>query len=438
MIREAKMPFVFFRIFGLFFLLTAIVLLFVSGCSKQQSEKRVDKNLFKEVKVIRIVIKQTYTYNSENTPNLSFSFMLPFKQVAKEILEKAGFVVVGEETKKYDATLLVNAKCKAIGQTYGGELPGFYYTGARITGKIILETFKNRAKYTSSFETYSPPLLNVLVLKDMVDIPDSPDKAPLKELLWGIRPNYSSYMNLDLGIPSCIIDYSWELEPFPLKLLEIIATLYGNEKLIPLLKGTPSGLRFMIIKTFEKVRDEKTTDALISALDNEVLYVRHLAIRTMGEVNDPRFVEYLIGKLISEKEWFVRASAADALYNIAATADAPSEIKNKVFEALISVLNDRVEKEVDQSLFRESVVITLGKFKDPRAINPLITLLEKETKNESTNVRSAIIGVLSDIGDERAIEPLKKLSITDPYDYVRDEATEALEKLKSRLSQAKK
>jgi hypothetical protein len=63
--------------------------------------------------------------------------------------------------------------------------------------------------------------------------------------------------------------------------------------------------------------------------------------------------------------------------------------------------------------------------KDPRLLEPLIAALD----DSNAIVRSAVAAALGSLGDERAIEPLKRKAETDESFQVRAAAKSALEKL---------
>jgi len=118
---------------------------------------------------------------------------------------------------------------------------------------------------------------------------------------------------------------------------------------------------------------------LVSLLGSRDAYVRCLAARELGVLNDSRAVEPLIAAL-KDSNADIRVIAASAL----------------------------------------------SRLKDHRAVEPLMATL----KDSDARVRLVAAGALGDLKDPRAVEPLKVL-LADPDDFVRKVAAEALKKIEA-------
>jgi len=118
---------------------------------------------------------------------------------------------------------------------------------------------------------------------------------------------------------------------------------------------------------------------LVSLLGSRDAYVRCLAARELGVLNDSRAVEPLIAAL-KDSNADIRVIAASAL----------------------------------------------SRLKDRRAVEPLMATL----KDSDARVRLVAAGALGDLKDPRAIEPLKVL-LADPDDFVRKVAAEAIKKIEA-------
>ena len=75
-------------------------------------------------------------------------------------------------------------------------------------------------------------------------------------------------------------------------------------------------------------------------------------------------------------------------------------------------------------VFRQFAAVVLGKIKDPRAVEPLITALQ----DADSGVRGKAAVALGKIGDPRAVEPLIT-ALKDADNSVRTKAAEALVKI---------
>ena len=118
---------------------------------------------------------------------------------------------------------------------------------------------------------------------------------------------------------------------------------------------------------------------LVSLLGSRDAYVRCLAARELGVLNDSRAVEPLIAAL-KDSNADIRVIAASAL----------------------------------------------SRLKDRRAVEPLMATL----KDSDARVRLVAAGALGDLKDRHAVEPLKVL-LADPDDFVRKVAAEAIKKIEA-------
>jgi HEAT repeat protein len=130
-----------------------------------------------------------------------------------------------------------------------------------------------------------------------------------------------------------------------------------------------------------EIGDARATEPLIAALTDRSLKAWPLkqVAKALGEIGDVRAIEPLIAAL-------GQVGTTEALKKIGAPAAEP----------LIAAL-DAGDK-------RDSVIHALGELGDPRAVEPLLTILEEQDllHQELRNTVEA----LGNIGDSRAVEPL--------------------------------
>ena len=79
--------------------------------------------------------------------------------------------------------------------------------------------------------------------------------------------------------------------------------------------------------------------------------------------------------------------------------------KDEALQVLLPQLNDKKE------LVRRETAYALGKVRNPRAINPLIKIFQKDKSNE---VKNAVIVALGEIGDVSAIDALNRILQNKP------------------------
>lgn len=228
----------------------------------------------------------------------------------------------------------------------------------------------------------------------------------------------------------------------------------GSEAVKPLfvaLRDANSETKIGAAKALGEIKDTSAVNPLIEVLHNKDDNVRRHVALSLGWIKDPRAAEPLITLLHDESRW-VRETAVTALGNIgpgaldslipasedpdlivrsgAVTAigmirhqrsfdalksainDEESEIRKKAVEGLVNQMDDpRWYDTIINILFDENVegdyyiVKALGEHRDPRAVEPLLSVLKK---HDNTNVRRGAIISLGLIGDVRAVKPLIK------------------------------
>lgn len=161
------------------------------------------------------------------------------------------------------------------------------------------------------------------------------------------------------------------------------------------------------------------------------------AIEIMGKIGDEIAVEPLILRLNAEyEEKSIRCAAAEALGRIggprAITALANALRDNVVHGAAKKALDNIGNIPVDYSLenlksenpdFQRDAIAVLAVSRDPRAVDPLIALIDE---NPSEKVQSEAIRAIGKIGDPKAVEPLITLLNNDKPREVRLSAVWAL------------
>ena len=152
------------------------------------------------------------------------------------------------------------------------------------------------------------------------------------------------------------------------------------------------------------IRDERVTEALIQALEDEYHEVRWRAANALGWIKDKRAVDLLMHAL-RDANLGVRNQATYAL----------GEMGGSAVQSLIHALGDEYQP------VRWRAAEALGYARDKRAVEPLIPCL----KDKTPKVREEAAGALRIVGDERAIEPLIQ-ALKDRNAKVRKEAAGAL------------
>jgi len=185
-----------------------------------------------------------------------------------------------------------------------------------------------------------------------------------------------------------------------------------------LLKDTDWAVRREAVITLGEMGDERCVEPLVRALQDGDWQVREVAIEALGMVGSPA-VEPCI-KLL--RSWDYRKYAIRALGKIKderVLDPLISQLRSDEFgedatDALVDLGPPAVEKLVmalsdkDENI-RKQAVIALGRIKEPSAIDPLIEKL----RDKDWYTRLTAAAALEKIGDDRGREAIKPL-LKDP------------------------
>lgn len=145
---------------------------------------------------------------------------------------------------------------------------------------------------------------------------------------------------------------------------------------------------------------QRVVPFLITALNNQDLNIRKIAIKVLGKIRDTRAIESLIILLI-DKNSDVRIEAKKALKKINHNWLTSDITKSKVTNFI-----DALDHS-DLDIQRNAIWI-LGEIKDSRAVEPLISIL----RNRYSTVKEEVVKALVKIG-EPSISPLIEVIRSD-------------------------
>ena len=193
------------------------------------------------------------------------------------------------------------------------------------------------------------------------------------------------------------------------------------------------------IETIVQINDPASVHHLLDILQDESEYVRRAAVEVLNQVGNTSAIKDLLGAL-RDRDWWVRVRAADALGTIGGP---------KVVEAVLSLVKDKDEfirrcaveilittrvKTGGEAIFtslvdalddgdwwvRERAIDALAGLGDPRAVPPLLRVMEQDVKAAPIAIRA-----LASLGDPQAIRPLLA-QLRRPDKAVKAEAIRAL------------
>jgi HEAT repeat protein len=139
------------------------------------------------------------------------------------------------------------------------------------------------------------------------------------------------------------------------------------------------------------------------------------AVKSLGECNDPKAIEYLI-QAVNDPDPRVEAKAVDYLGKLHAADSTPFLIQ-KLFTV---GTRDRL---------RQRIVMTLGKIGDPRASRPLLQYVSQDV---NPDIRGAGIYALGEMADQSIGDDLKRFIEEQDDPRLKRLATEALTKVSTR------
>lgn len=181
-------------------------------------------------------------------------------------------------------------------------------------------------------------------------------------------------------------------------------------------------------------------EIIISDLTSEDRKLRISAVKKMGNIRDPIYINPLIGAL-KDIDPDVRLEAANSLYNygpvivedlIKFLDDDGQNSRLKKIELLGSIGDPRAIDHIipflnnNNVFFKIAAAKSLGNFDDNRIIEPLLLVLN----DKSFMLRHVAVEVLGNFNDKRVIEALNNCLDDESY-IVRDTAKDALENIEN-------
>jgi len=166
---------------------------------------------------------------------------------------------------------------------------------------------------------------------------------------------------------------------------------------------------------FNKAKKGQNISEWVRRLDEDDPDRRFEAVKSLGDSNDPKAIDYLI-QAVNDSDPRIEAKAVDYLGKLHA-ADATPFLVQKLFTV------------GTKQRLRQRIVMTLGKIGDPRASHPLLHFVQQDS---SIDIRGAGIYAIGEIGDASIREELEAFSETENDPRLKRLASEALMKIATR------
>lgn len=180
---------------------------------------------------------------------------------------------------------------------------------------------------------------------------------------------------------------------------------------VPIEQDAPQGRlrdRYRAPQNSQKLSDN------IRKLSGDDAEERLQAVRGLGEINEPKAIEYLVAAA-NDPDMRIRIKAIDTL----------GQIKAK--EATPLLVQQLFMRDTDLGT-KQRVLVCLGKIGDTSATTPIMDLLARDV---DPALRGNAIFALGDIGDPRAIPSLETIA-RDGDPQLRGLATDAIRKIRER------
>ena len=151
------------------------------------------------------------------------------------------------------------------------------------------------------------------------------------------------------------------------------------------------------IETIVQINDPASVHHLLDILQDESEYVRRAAVEVLNQVGNTSAIKDLLGAL-RDRDWWVRVRAADALGTIGGP---------KVIEAVLSLVKDKDE------FIRRCAVEILITTRVKTGGEAIFTSLVDALDDGDWWVRERAIDALAGLGDPRAVPPLVRVMEQD-------------------------
>jgi HEAT repeat protein len=198
----------------------------------------------------------------------------------------------------------------------------------------------------------------------------------------------------------------------------------------------------LLLRTLNAIGGNEAIPNILPFLDHENPMIRRLAIETLGEITDPRSIDYLLAELddadVASQQAAVNSISAlvaaypemkaDVLAKIRRLLQSPSiPVKLNALSVFVNVQGEGYHDELllaskdSDPVIRQKAISLMGKFSEERFADQLVLSLA----DEATGVRLAAINAIVRLRPEKGVEPLIS-SLEDGDVWIRTAAAQAL------------
>jgi len=166
--------------------------------------------------------------------------------------------------------------------------------------------------------------------------------------------------------------------------------------------------RSSIVYALGRIGSKEAVPKLIALINDQDVFLRKNVVVALGRIGDPRAVQSLVQSL-GDKYHIVRYPASEAL--------------TKIGEPAVPKLLEELEKSSGKKKYH--IIETLGKIGSLEAVPSLAKVLD----DKDWAARAFAAEALAELGAKQVLGKLWVLAKTDEHPYVRQAATQAIQKI---------
>ena len=195
------------------------------------------------------------------------------------------------------------------------------------------------------------------------------------------------------------------------------ALAFAQDNIVPF--GQEDSPRAHLRDRYRKPENSQKLSDSVRKLKSDDVEERLDAIRTLGQIDDPKATEALVAAA-SDLDMRVRIKAIDTLG------------RTKAKDATPLLVQQLFMRDTDLGT-KQRILASLGNIGDKRATGPILDFL---ARNVDPAVRGNAIFALGDIGDPAALPPLEALATDGKDPLLRSLAADAVRKIRARPAPA--
>jgi len=191
------------------------------------------------------------------------------------------------------------------------------------------------------------------------------------------------------------------------------ALAFAQDNIVPF--GQEDGPRANLRDRYRKPENSQKLSDSVRKLKSEDVEERLEAIHTLGQIDDPKATEALVG-VASDLDMRVRIKAIDTL-GLVKAKDATGLLVQQLFMRDTTLAT------------KQHILASLGKIGDTHATKPILDFLARDV---DPSVRGSAVYALGELGDRSALPTLERFAKADADENFRSLAQSAIRKIEQK------